>query len=89
MRNTSVVTKAAKEPTPRVMKDGNLDVPFDPRRSIKSDVSRVRKVSPAADNGELDRIVIMIMNDNIPSGWSTRTPVVVRDIRSRSSSAFL
>jgi len=70
MRKTSVVTKAAKEPTPRVMRDGNLDVPFDPCQRIKTDISRVRKARPAA------------------SGWSTRTPVVVRDIRSRSPSAF-
>jgi hypothetical protein len=54
MRKTSVVKKAAKEPTPRVMKDGNLDVPFDPRRRIKSDISRVRKARPAADDGESD-----------------------------------
>jgi len=48
IRNTTVVRKAAKEPILRVMKDGNLEVPFDPRRSIKSDINKVRKVRPAA-----------------------------------------
>jgi len=68
IRNTSVVRKAAKEPIPRVMKEGNLEVPFDPRWTIKSDINRVRKVRPAAVR-RVNLMVIMIVNDNSHTQW--------------------
>jgi len=48
MRNITVVRKAAKEPILKVMKDGSLEGPFDRRRTIKSDINKVKKVRPAA-----------------------------------------
>jgi hypothetical protein len=59
IRNMSVVRKAAKEPIPRVMKEGNLEVPFDPRWTIKSDINRVRKVRPAASGWSTRAAVVV------------------------------
>lgn len=52
IRKTTVVSKAARLPTTRVMREGSLDVPFDPRRRMKSDARRVRKVSAAAGDNQ-------------------------------------
>lgn len=46
------MSKAARLPTTRVMREGSLDVPFDPRRRMKSDARRVRKVSAAAGDNQ-------------------------------------
>ena len=42
----------ARLPTTRVMREGTLDVPFDPRRRMKSDARKVRKVSAAAGDNQ-------------------------------------
>jgi hypothetical protein len=32
------------------MREGSLEVPFDPRRRIKRDINRVKKARPAAED---------------------------------------
>lgn len=48
MRKAAVVITAARLPIPIVRSEGSLDVPFDPRRRMKSAKTSVRKASPAA-----------------------------------------
>lgn len=48
MRNTTVVSKAARMPTPRVRNEGRRAVPFEPRRSMNRDTTSVRNVKPHA-----------------------------------------
>lgn len=46
------MNKVARLPTTRVMREGTLDVPFDPRRRMKSDAKRVRNASAAAGDNQ-------------------------------------
>jgi len=47
MRKTIVASTAVRMPTPRVMREGKRDVPFDPRRRMNKEMSKVKKVRPA------------------------------------------
>lgn len=59
MRKTMVVRTAAVDPTIRVRRDGSLAVPFWPRRSMKRDVSKARKLRPAA-MGWITRAAVVV-----------------------------
>jgi len=49
MRKTTVVRNAARVPMMSVSREGRREVPFDPRRRIKREVRRVRKVRAQAE----------------------------------------
>jgi hypothetical protein len=56
IKNTTVVRKAVRLPMPVVKRDGSLEVPFDPRRRMKSDVNRVTKANAATVGNNLQRL---------------------------------
>jgi hypothetical protein len=78
----TVVRSAARNPTPRVRKEGSLAVPLAPLRSMNKEVRKARNVNPVAieerKNGDEDIKACM----SLPIGLRTRMAVRVREIKS-------